>query len=93
MGIRAALGASPGDIVRLVSLEGVLLTLAGAAAGLAVTPLATIWFRDMLYDVQPWDPPTLLGTLALLLAATAIACWAPAHRAARLDPAKALRAE
>jgi putative ABC transport system permease protein len=93
MGIRSALGASPSDVTLLVSGEGFLLTLAGAAAGLAVTPWAAYWFRDMLYDVKPWDPPTFLATAALLLAVAALACWGPARRAARLDPARALRSE
>lgn len=93
MGIRAALGASPVDVTLLVSGEGVLLTLAGIAAGLVVTPLASTWFSDMLYGVRPWDPLTFLLTAALLLVIAVLACWAPARRAARLDPAKALQAD
>lgn len=90
-GIRMALGASPADIRRLVFRNGLGLTAAGLASGLAVAPMATLALRQMLYGVTFLDPLTFGSVAALVLAVGALACVLPALRAARTDPATALR--
>ncbi len=93
VGVRLALGASPGDIVRLVLREGSMLGVAGIAIGLALAVAGAGALRALLYEVPPRDPVSLAAVAALLLLATLAAAWLPARRAARTDPLKALRAE
>ena len=93
MGIRMALGAHPGDILRLILRQGLGLSCAGLAAGLAVAPLASRAMKQMLYGVEPLDRLTLGAVSLLILGAAAAACLVPARRAARVDPCTALRAD
>ena len=93
IGVRMALGAQEGNVLRLVLAQGLLLTLLGVAAGvvgaLATTPL----IRAELFGIGSADPVTFL-VLAVLLAAVAMAAgWIPARRATRVDPMVALRYE
>jgi putative ABC transport system permease protein len=90
-GIRMALGASPPDVLSLVFKEGLALTAAGLAGGLAAAPLATYALRQMLYGVTFFDPLTFAAVAALILLIGAAACLIPARRAARTSPACALR--
>jgi predicted permease len=93
LGIRIALGASGGAIVRLVLGHGLTVTVAGLVAGLAVAALVTRVMAGMLFGVEPLDLATF-GTTALGLTATAIAAaLIPSWRASRTDPTIALRAE
>mgnify|MGYP001186335853 CR=1 FL=1 len=92
-GIRFALGASRGDVVRLVLRQGLLLTLAGLAGGLAAAPAAVTVMEKMLYGVGRLDAATYAGVALLLLAVSVAACLPPALRASRTAPAEALRAE
>jgi putative ABC transport system permease protein len=93
IGIRLALGASPGVILRQVASRGLAATLGGIAAGLvAAVPLARL-LSASLYEVSPADPSAFLAAAALLLAVSAAACAIPARRAARIDPMSALRSE
>jgi predicted permease len=90
-GIRMALGAKPGEILSLVFRDGMALTAAGLAAGLAAAPLATYALRQMLYGVTFLDPLTFAGVAILIVSISAAACVPPAVRGARTDPATALR--
>lgn len=90
-GIRMALGACPSDVLSLVFKEGLGLTAAGLLGGLAAAPLATYALRQMLYGVTFLDPITFAAVAALILVISAAACLIPARRAARTDPACALR--
>jgi predicted permease len=93
IGIRMALGASAGEVLRLVLREGARLTLLGLGLGLllaaAIAPLAA----RFLYEVSPLDPWAFTIASAVLAAAALLACWLPARRAALVDPMKALRHE
>jgi len=92
-GVRMALGAERRDLVILVLREGMMLALAGIAAGLALTASLTGLLRSLLYGVKPADPWTL-GSVSLLIVSVALlATYIPSRRASRVDPMVALRYE
>jgi predicted permease len=91
MGIRRALGARPADIVRLVLRQGLGLTLAGIAAGLAGAFLIGRALESLLFHVSPTDPVIYAGMALLFLAVALIASYLPARRALRVDPVVAIR--
>jgi putative ABC transport system permease protein len=93
IGVRSALGASRGSIFGLVLSEGMLLTGFGIALGLAGAFAASQALATLLFGISPLDPLTYMGVIALMTGVSAIACWTPAWRAVRLDPATTLRAE
>ncbi|HEY3441295.1 MAG TPA: ABC transporter permease [Paludibaculum sp.] len=93
IGIRMALGAEGGDIVRLVLTQGLGLTVAGLLAGLATAPLASFAMKQMLYGVEPLDPLTFGASAVVILIAALAASLHPARRASQVDPATSLRAE
>jgi putative ABC transport system permease protein len=93
IGIRLALGATPGDILRLVIGEGLIVTLIGIAVGVAGAVALTRYLQTLLFGVTPRDPVTFIAIAALLLVTALAACYLPARRAMRLDPAVALREE
>ena len=93
MGVRRALGATAGSILRLVLFEGLKLTAAGLAAGLAAGVAATRVLQTLLFDVQPSDPIVLAGVAGLMLLIATAACYLPGLRATRVDPATVLRDE
>lgn len=93
IGIRTALGATPSGILREVVGRGVALTLAGAAIGLVGAVAATRLLASMLFGVSTMDPVTYGAVVALLVTVAVAAAWAPARRAAGVDPTIALRAE
>jgi ABC-type antimicrobial peptide transport system permease subunit len=93
IGIRLALGAQLGDVLRLVLSQGLKLTLIGAAIGLLGAYLATRAITSVLYGVSATDPLTF-GFVSLLLVAVALlACYVPARRATKVEPLVALRNE
>jgi putative ABC transport system permease protein len=93
IGIRMALGAQPGAVLRLVVGQGMRLALVGLAVGITAAFLATRLMASMLYGVSARDPWTFGGTGLLLAAVALVASWLPARRAMRADAAVTLRGE
>ena len=93
IGIRAALGASRGDILELVLRQAMTLAGAGVVVGLAAAIIATRAIAAMLFGISALDPFTYASAVALLSAVAAMASGVPAWRAVRVDPAATLRAE
>jgi predicted permease len=93
IGVRVALGARAGDVVRMVVRHGFKITALGAVIGLLLAAAATRLLSSLLYGVSATDPLTFTAVPALLLVVALVASWLPARRAARVDPMMALRAE
>jgi putative ABC transport system permease protein len=93
IGIRMALGAQLGDVLRLVLNHGLKLTLIGAALGLVGAYLATRAITAVLYGVSATDPLTFVSVSILLIGVALLACYVPARRATKVDPLIALRNE
>ena len=93
IGVRMALGASAREVFELVLREGLRLTAAGLAIGIAGSLIVGRLLTTLLFEVGPRDPRILGMTAALLVATAAVACVIPARRATRVDPMVALRAE
>jgi ABC-type antimicrobial peptide transport system permease subunit len=93
IGIRMALGARAGDVVRLVVWQGLRFVVAGLAVGALATLALKRFVESQLYGVEPADPLTFAVVGASLMAVALLACWAPARRAAKVDPVIALRNE
>jgi len=93
IGLRMALGARRGDILRIVLSEAGLIVIAGVGGGLLGSLLLTRFLQTLLFDIKPTDPLTF-GTLTVLLAGVALlASFIPARKASRIDPLLALRHE
>ncbi|MGH9753331.1 MAG: ABC transporter permease [Blastocatellia bacterium] len=96
IGIRMALGANSGDVLKLVIKHGMTLTLIAVGVGLALsfalTRLLSGWL-GWLYQVKPTDPATFIGVSLLLSAVALLACYIPARRATKLDPMETIRHE
>ena len=93
LGVRIALGASARDIRRVVLGQGLGISAAGAVLGIALALVFARALQQRLFGVSASDPLTMIVAAALLAAAALAASWAPARRAARVDPLQALRAE
>ena len=93
IGVRMALGAAPAGIFKIVIAQGMALSAAGVAIGLAAAFEVTRALTSMLVGVHPADPVTFAAVTVLFLLIAALASWLPARRAAALDPVDALRAE
>jgi predicted permease len=92
-GVRIALGATPGDLARLVLTGAGALAVGGVVLGTAGALASTRVLTHLLYGVAPSDPGTLAGAAVLLALVVLFAAWLPARRAARVDPMTALRSE
>jgi ABC-type lipoprotein release transport system permease subunit len=93
MGVRIALGAQLGDVVRLVVGQGLRHGAGGIVIGGAIALGAARWFKPLLFDESPRDPLVYGVVTAILLVVAVTASWIPARRAARVDPNVALRSE
>ena len=91
IGIRMALGANRGEVLRLVLRQGMLLTATGLAIGIALALGAAHVVESQLLGLAPTDPVSFAATTSALLIAAIAACIVPARRAAALDPLRALR--
>jgi putative ABC transport system permease protein len=93
IGVRMALGAKPSEVLRRIVGQGMTVAAAGAVAGIAAALMLTRLMRSLLYGVPPTDLVTYAAVAAGLLVIALVASYVPARRAARIDPAAALRAE
>jgi len=93
IGIRMALGAEPGAVVRMVTVQALKLTVIGIVLGLVAAFGVTRFMESQLYGVSATDPPTFTVVCVLLALSGVIAAWMPAMRASRVDPMVALRYE
>jgi predicted permease len=91
IGIRMALGAAPGSVMRLVLARVIMLVVGGVTLGLPGSIWSAQFTSSMLYSVEPGDTVTLTGSCVLLIAVAMFAGWLPARRAARIDPAIVLK--
>jgi putative ABC transport system permease protein len=91
IGLRMALGAQPGDILKLILQKGIVLASVGIAAGVVFSASTASVMASLLYGVRPHDPAVFLVVPLLLLAVAALASYIPARRATRVDPMVALR--
>jgi putative ABC transport system permease protein len=90
IGVRMALGARAGQVVRLVVRQGMTLALGAVLLGLVMAAFLSRLLRTLLFGVDPGDPTTFAASAALLVVVAFGACWLPARRAARVDPAATL---
>ena len=93
MGIRIALGATAGGVIGLVVGRAARLAALGALVGIVAALFTTRWLGTLLYGVSPTDPVTFVAVPILFLATAVGASYAPAYRATRIDPVRALKAE
>jgi predicted permease len=93
IGVRIALGAQRGDVMRLVLGEGAKMASVGVAAGIAAAFGLTRLMANQLFGISAHDPPTYAAVAVLLMVVALFACYVPARRAVRLDPVAALRCE
>ena len=93
IGVRMALGATPGTILRLVAGEAAILGILGAAVGLALALGLVRLIESQLYQVTPVDPVAFGGALTAVAVVVLVACWLPVRRATRVSPLDALRYE
>lgn len=91
IGLRMALGATKGMVLRMVIREGAVAAATGMLLGLLGAVAVTRVFSTMLFQVEPYDPLTYAAGLAFLSVLSFVACYVPASRAARIDPLEALR--
>jgi predicted permease len=93
LGRSLAVGATRGDVIRLVILKGLRLGLIAVAIGVPLALAAAGFLRHQIAGISPFDPVSFLAVVACVLATLIAACWLPARRAARIDPMAALRCE
>ena len=93
IGIRMALGAQPGMVLRMIMREGAIMLLTGLALGLLLAAVTGKILSGLLYEIGAFDPPAFASALIILAMATLFATWLPARRATRINPMVALRTE
>ena len=91
--IRAAVGATPANLLRMVFGEAAAIAIPGLAAGVLLSVAFAGFLRSEVYQLAPNDPASMIGTGVLLIAIIFLSAWLPAHRAARVNTGSALRAE
>jgi len=91
IGIRMALGAQPGNVLRMVVEQGMRLVLAGIVLGVACSLALTRLMQSLLFEISPTDPLTFVTVSGVLAVVAFLAGWLPALRASRIDPVLALR--
>jgi ABC-type antimicrobial peptide transport system permease subunit len=91
IGVRMALGQMPAEVMRLVMAHGARLVGVAVVLGLVASAALSRTASSLLYGVQPIDPVTYAATSVVLVGVALLACWVPARRATRVDPASALR--
>jgi ABC-type antimicrobial peptide transport system permease subunit len=93
IGIRMAIGAARGDVLGMVLKDGCKLAAVGVTAGLIGSAIVSNMVKNQLFEVSPFDPVTLVGTVLVLVGIALVASYLPARRAMRVDPMIALRYE
>ena len=93
IGLRAALGAAPSGLRRMVLAQTLRLALVGGVIGLVLAWLLGSMAKERLYELSPLEPLVMLGAVATLFAVVLLAGWLPARRAASVQPVQALRHE
>jgi ABC-type antimicrobial peptide transport system permease subunit len=93
IGIRLALGAEPGRVIRMVLRDGLVFALAGLAFGIPIAVISGGIVRRTLPGLSSLDPALLLASATALVLTITAACWIPARRASRVSPSEPLRAE
>jgi ABC-type antimicrobial peptide transport system permease subunit len=91
IGIRLALEAKRGEIMRMILRQGLKMAIAGSAVGLVGALIVSRLMAGLLYGVRPTDPATFVGVAILLIGIALLACYLPAPRAMRVNPMIALR--
>jgi ABC-type antimicrobial peptide transport system permease subunit len=92
-GVRIALGATSGNVLRMVLGQGMRTIVIGVAIGIAGSFALTKTVSSLLFGVTATDPITFVGVTLLLIAVALVACYIPARRATKVDPMEALRSE
>jgi len=93
IGVRLALGAAPGDVVRLFVRQGIVIAGVGVAIGLALAAGVAAVLQGLVFGADAWDPRHVAAASGVLAVTVLLATWLPAWRASRIDPTVALRAE
>ena len=93
VGVRMALGARAPDVLRMVVMQGMQVTVLGLLLGAAGAFALSRYLETLVFGIEPTDPATFVVVASLLATVAALACYIPARRAARLDPAETLRAD
>ncbi|HEY4836961.1 MAG TPA: ABC transporter permease [Candidatus Acidoferrales bacterium] len=93
IGIRMALGAQRGDVLRLILQNGMAMVIAGVVAGLGLSVIFTRSINSLLYGIGSFDLASFFAAAVVLIVVALVACWLPARRAMRVDPVVALRYE
>ncbi|HXT52741.1 MAG TPA: ADOP family duplicated permease [Thermoanaerobaculia bacterium] len=91
LGVRLAIGATAGEVVRLLLRDGARLAALGTLLGVPLALATALAVRGLLFGVSPWEPSLWIGLPATLLAAVLLACYLPARRAGAIEPSTALR--
>jgi ABC-type antimicrobial peptide transport system permease subunit len=92
IGIRMALGARTGDVLKCIVGRGLMLSVLGLGTGLTAAFVFTRFLKPFLHGIGPTDPWTFAALTVFLAIVALVACWLPARRATRVDPAVELRA-